>query len=222
MIFLLCPIPCRRISDVLLEAISTRQVLSLYQGLGTKNVQSFVSSFIYFYGYSYFKKLYLKKTGNKNIGTAANLIAATAAGVCTIVITQASQNCNFFQSTTPLSTGKWMLCVLSIDCPIIISANKQTDPELITCFVQTHPFLIVRHKIFSNIYYFTALRYNILKDADKWVWKIQRILEDPFRGYLEWCIWWSWHIYSFNIKPVYSGITLRIFIQMKPREDLLF
>ncbi|GAU14888.1 hypothetical protein TSUD_46810 [Trifolium subterraneum] len=70
----------RRISDVLWEAISKRQVLSLYQGLGTKNVQSFISSFIYFYGYSYFKKLYLKTTGNKNIGTTANLIAATMSG----------------------------------------------------------------------------------------------------------------------------------------------
>lgn len=68
-------------------------MLSLYQGLGTKNVQSFISSFIYFYGYSYFKKLYLKKTGNKTIGTTANLIAATAAGVCTIVVTQASHGC---------------------------------------------------------------------------------------------------------------------------------
>lgn len=65
-------------------------MLSLYQGLGTKNVQSFISSFIYFYGYSYFRKMYLKKTGNKSIGTTANLIVATAAGVCTIVITQAS------------------------------------------------------------------------------------------------------------------------------------
>lgn len=34
--------------------------------------------------------MYLKKTGNKSIGTTANLIVATAAGVCTIVITQAS------------------------------------------------------------------------------------------------------------------------------------
>lgn len=78
-------------------------MLSLCQGLGTKNVQSFVSSFIYFYGYSYFKRLYLVKSGNKNIGTVANLIAATAAGVCTILITQASLYFLLFQREITVS-----------------------------------------------------------------------------------------------------------------------
>ncbi|CAN6551570.1 unnamed protein product [Malus baccata var. baccata] len=78
----------RNISDVLWEAISTRQVLSLYQGLGTKNFQSFISQFIYFYGYSFFKRLYLEKSGNKNMGTRANLIVAAAAGACTVIVTQ--------------------------------------------------------------------------------------------------------------------------------------
>jgi len=32
----------------------------------------------------------LKRSGNRSIGTAANLVVATAAGVFTIVITQAS------------------------------------------------------------------------------------------------------------------------------------
>ncbi|KAB1214225.1 Peroxisomal adenine nucleotide carrier 1 [Morella rubra] len=72
----------RNISDVLWEAIATRQVLSLYQGLGTKNLQSFISQFIYFYGYSFFKRLYLEKSENKTIGTKANLIIAAAAGAC--------------------------------------------------------------------------------------------------------------------------------------------
>ncbi|TKY51117.1 Peroxisomal adenine nucleotide carrier 2 [Spatholobus suberectus] len=103
----------RRISDVLWEAISTHQVLSLYQGLGTKNVQSFVSSFIYFYGYSYFRKLYLKKTGNKSIGTTANLIVATAAGVCTIVITQPLDTAASRMQTSEFGKSKGLWKTLS-------------------------------------------------------------------------------------------------------------
>ncbi|KAL6952607.1 NAD(+) salvage pathway protein [Sarracenia purpurea var. burkii] len=80
----------RNISDVFWEAISNRQVLSLYQGLVTKNLQSFISQFIYFYGYSFFKKLYLKRSGSKSIGTKANLVLAAAAGACTVVVTQVS------------------------------------------------------------------------------------------------------------------------------------
>ncbi|PRQ38727.1 putative mitochondrial carrier domain-containing protein [Rosa chinensis] len=48
------PLKYRNISDVFWEAISIRQVLSLYQCLGTKNLQSFISQFIYFDGYSLF------------------------------------------------------------------------------------------------------------------------------------------------------------------------
>lgn len=70
------------------EAISTRQVLSLYQGLGTKNLQSFIAQFVYFYGYSYFKRLYLEKSGSKSMGTKANLVLAAAAGACTAIVTQ--------------------------------------------------------------------------------------------------------------------------------------
>jgi len=75
-----------------LEAISNRQVLSLYQGLGTKNLQSFISQFVYFYGYSYFKRLYLEKSGYKSIGTKANLVIAAAAGACTAIATQVRQH----------------------------------------------------------------------------------------------------------------------------------
>ncbi|KAI5400933.1 peroxisomal adenine nucleotide carrier 1 [Lathyrus oleraceus] len=103
----------RRISDVLWEAVSKRQVLSLYQGLGTKNVQSFISSFIYFYGYSYFKKLYLKKTGNKNIGTTANLIAATMSGVCTILITQPLDTASSRMQTSEFGKSKGLWQTLS-------------------------------------------------------------------------------------------------------------
>ncbi|GMJ11190.1 peroxisomal adenine nucleotide carrier 1 [Hibiscus trionum] len=78
----------RNLSDVLWEAVSNRQVLSLYQGLGTKNLQSFIAQFVYFYGYSYFKRLYLEKSGFKSIGTKSNLILAAAAGACTAIVTQ--------------------------------------------------------------------------------------------------------------------------------------
>ena len=73
---------------MLWEAVSTGHVGSLYQGIGTKNFQSFISSFIYFYGYSFLKRMYLKRSGNKKIGTKANLIVAAAAGACTVVLTQ--------------------------------------------------------------------------------------------------------------------------------------
>ncbi|CAI0460112.1 unnamed protein product [Linum tenue] len=78
----------RHLSDVLWEAMSNGQFLSLYQGLGTKNLQSFISQFVYFYGYSYFKRLYLEKSGSKKIGTKANLLLAAAAGACTAIATQ--------------------------------------------------------------------------------------------------------------------------------------
>ncbi|KAL2324365.1 hypothetical protein Fmac_023423 [Flemingia macrophylla] len=123
----------KRISDVLWEAISTRQVLSLYQGLGTKNVQSFVSSFIYFYGYSYFRKMYLKKTGNKTIGTVANLIVATAAGVCTIVITQPLDTASSRMQTSEfgkskglwktLSEGTWSEAFDGLGISILLTTN---------------------------------------------------------------------------------------------------
>lgn len=79
---------CRNISDVLVEAVSSGKILSLYQGLGTKNLQSFIAQFVYFYGYSYFKRLYLEKSGSKSIGTTANLLIAAAAGACTAITTQ--------------------------------------------------------------------------------------------------------------------------------------
>ncbi|XP_030470482.1 peroxisomal adenine nucleotide carrier 1-like [Syzygium oleosum] len=99
----------RNISDVLWEALSTRQILSLYQGLGTKNLQSFISQFVYFYGYSFFKRLYLKKSGNKSIGTRANLIIAAAAGACTVIVTQPLDTASSKMQTSEFgkSKGLW-------------------------------------------------------------------------------------------------------------------
>lgn len=99
----------RNLSDVLWEAISTRQVVSLYQGLGTKNLQSFIAQFVYFYGYSYFKRLYLEKSGSKTIGTKANLILAASAGACTALITQPLDTASSRMQTSAFgkSKGLW-------------------------------------------------------------------------------------------------------------------
>ncbi|KAK9919809.1 hypothetical protein M0R45_028386 [Rubus argutus] len=99
----------RNLSDVFWEAISTRQVLSLYQGLETKNLQSFISQFVYFYGYSYFKRLYLETSGAKSIGTTANLILAAAAGACTAIATQPLDTASSKMQTTAFgkSKGLW-------------------------------------------------------------------------------------------------------------------
>ncbi|XP_047945346.1 peroxisomal adenine nucleotide carrier 1-like [Salvia hispanica] len=99
----------RNISDVLWEAISQGQVLSLYQGLGTKNLQSFISQFIYFYGYSFFKRLYLRESKSKSIGTAANLLIAAAAGACTVIATQPLDTASSRMQTSDFgkSKGLW-------------------------------------------------------------------------------------------------------------------
>lgn len=99
----------RNISDVLWEAISTGHVGSLYQGLGTKNFQSFISSFIYFYGYSFLKRIYLKRSGYQKIGTRANLIVAAAAGACTVVLTQPLDTASSRMQTSEFgkSKGLW-------------------------------------------------------------------------------------------------------------------
>ncbi|CAI9768996.1 unnamed protein product [Fraxinus pennsylvanica] len=99
----------RKLSDVLWEAISSKQVLSLYQGLATKNLQSFFAQFVYFYGYSYFKRLYLAKTGSKSIGTKANLVLAAAAGACTAIVTQPLDTASSRMQTTAFgkSKGLW-------------------------------------------------------------------------------------------------------------------
>lgn len=103
----------RNLSDVLWEAISTRQVLSLYQGLGTKNLQSFISSFIYFYGYSFFRKLHIERSGSKSISTKANLIIAAVAGACTVAITQPLDTAASRMQTSEFGKSKGLIKTLS-------------------------------------------------------------------------------------------------------------
>ncbi|GKV38540.1 hypothetical protein SLEP1_g46443 [Rubroshorea leprosula] len=123
----------RSISDVLWEAISTHQVLSLYQGLGTKNLQSFISQFIYFYGYSFFKRLYLEKSGRKTIGTRANLLIAAAAGACTVIIIQPLDTASSRMQTSEfgksrglwktLSEGTWSEAFDGLGISLLLTSN---------------------------------------------------------------------------------------------------
>ncbi|GMH28466.1 hypothetical protein Nepgr_030309 [Nepenthes gracilis] len=103
----------RNLTDVLWEAIRDGQVLSLYQGLGTKNLQSLISQFVYFYGYSFFKRLYLKKSGKKLLGTKANLIVAAAAGACTCIITQPLDTASSRMQTSEFGKSKGLWKTLS-------------------------------------------------------------------------------------------------------------
>ncbi|XP_059632545.1 peroxisomal adenine nucleotide carrier 1-like [Cornus florida] len=103
----------RNISDVLWEAISTGQVISLYQGLGTKNLQSFISQFIYFYGYNFFKRVYLEKSGSKSMGTKANLLIAAAAGACTVIVTQPLDTVSSRMQTIEFGKSKGLMETLS-------------------------------------------------------------------------------------------------------------
>ncbi|KAL6132688.1 hypothetical protein ACLB2K_064927 [Fragaria x ananassa] len=123
----------RNLSDVFWEAISTRQVLSLYQGLETKNLQSFISQFVYFYGYSYFKRIYLETSGSKSIGTTANLILAAAAGACTAIATQPLDTASSRMQTTAfgkskglwktLTEGTWSDAFDGLGISLLLTAN---------------------------------------------------------------------------------------------------
>ncbi|CAA6654153.1 unnamed protein product [Spirodela intermedia] len=123
----------RNLSDVLWEAVSSRQILSLYQGIGTKNLQSFISQFVYFYGYSYFKRLYLEKSGFKSIGTKANLVVAAAAGACTAIVTQPLDTASSRMQTSEfgksrglwetLSDGSWSEAFDGLGISLLLTSN---------------------------------------------------------------------------------------------------
>lgn len=123
----------KNLSDVLWEAVSTHQILSLYQGLGTKNLQSFISQFVYFFGYSYFKRLYLERSGNKSIGTKANLVVAAAAGACTAIVTQPLDTASARMQTSAfgkskslwetLSEGSWSQAFDGLGVSLLLTSN---------------------------------------------------------------------------------------------------
>ncbi|KAJ4968938.1 hypothetical protein NE237_015639 [Protea cynaroides] len=143
----------RHLSDVLWEAISTGQVVSLYQGLGTKNLQSFISQFVYFYGYSYFRKLYLRRSRMKSIGTKANLIVAAAAGACTVIITQPLDVASSRMQTSAfgkskglwktLSEGTWSELFDGLGISLLLTSNPAIQ---YTVFDQLKQRLLTRQK----------------------------------------------------------------------------
>lgn len=123
----------RNLSDVLWEAIRNGQVLSLYQGLGTKNLQSVIQQFIYFYGYSFLKRLYLEKSTFKSMGTKANLIVAAAAGALTVIITQPLDTASSKMQTSEfgkskglwktLTEGSWSDAFDGLGISLLLTAN---------------------------------------------------------------------------------------------------
>ncbi|KAF8719862.1 hypothetical protein HU200_024623 [Digitaria exilis] len=143
----------RNLSDVFWEAIRKRQLLSLYQGLNTKNVQSFISSFFYFYGYSYFKRLYLEKSGAKSIGTTANLLVAAAAGACTVIVTQPLDTAASRMQTSAfgkskglretLAEGTWMEAFDGLGISLILTCNPSIQ---YTAFDQLKQRIIQRQR----------------------------------------------------------------------------
>lgn len=54
-------------------------------------------------------------------------------------------------------------------------------------------------------YYHLAPGYCLFEDANKRVWKIQRAMEDTYRGYMEWCIWWFGDLSFVDLKSCNSG-----------------
>ncbi|GLJ15284.1 hypothetical protein SUGI_0250100 [Cryptomeria japonica] len=143
----------RNLSDVLLEAISTRQIHSLYQGLGTKNLQSVISQFIYFYSYSYFKRLYLNRSKKKYMETKANLVIAAAAGACTALITQPLDTASARMQTSEfgkskglwqtLTEGSWGKAFDGVGVSLLLTSNPAIQ---YTVFEQLKRRLLVKQK----------------------------------------------------------------------------
>ncbi|KAH7421626.1 hypothetical protein KP509_13G068000 [Ceratopteris richardii] len=139
--------------DVFKEALQSRQLLSLYQGLGTKNIQSFVSQFIYFYSYGYIKNLYLKRSKKEKMGTGANLIVAAAAGACTAIATQPLDTASARMQTSSfgksrglwetLSAGDWKQAFDGLGASLVLTSNPAVQ---YTVFEQLKNRLITRQR----------------------------------------------------------------------------
>ncbi|KAH0726799.1 hypothetical protein AABB24_001781 [Solanum stoloniferum] len=142
------------LSDVLVEAISKGKILSLYQGLGTKNLQSFIAQFVYFYGYSYFKRLYLEKSGSKSIGTTANLLIAAAAGACTAITTQPLDTASSRMQTSAFGKSKSLWKTLTEG-----SWSEAFDGLGISLLLTSNP--AIQYTVFDQ------LKQRLLKDKEK-------------------------------------------------------
>lgn len=96
-------------------------------------MQSVIQQFVYFYGYSFLKRLYLKKSNFKSMGTKANLIVAAAAGACTVLITQPLDTASSKMQTSEfgkskglwktLTEGKWSDAFDGLGISLLLTAN---------------------------------------------------------------------------------------------------
>ncbi|CAI5507827.1 unnamed protein product [Closterium sp. Naga37s-1] len=100
------------IADVLREAVASGDISSLYAGLATKNMQSVLTGFVYFYAYSFFKTRYLASAHQKNLGLLANLAVAASAGACTAVVTQPWDTLSARMQTSRPGEGKGFVQML--------------------------------------------------------------------------------------------------------------
>ncbi|KAK8959884.1 Peroxisomal adenine nucleotide carrier 1 [Platanthera guangdongensis] len=149
----------RNFSDVLFEAISKGQILSLYQGLGTKNLQSVIAQFVYFYGYSYFKRLYVVKSGVKSIGTTMNLVIAAIAGACTAIVTQPldtaasrMQTCAFGKSKglwETLTNGSWTEAFDGLSISLVLTSNPAI--QVLLCLFKNLIEIWVQYTVFDQL-----------------------------------------------------------------------
>ncbi|EFJ21648.1 hypothetical protein SELMODRAFT_82841 [Selaginella moellendorffii] len=139
--------------DVMREAIASNRILSLYQGLGTKNLQSVISQFIYFYAYSYFKQLYLRRSKAKYLGTTANLLVAAAAGTCTAIAIQPLDSASAKMQTSTfgkskslwktLTGGNWKDAFDGLSASLVLVSNPAIQ---YTVFEQLKGLLVKRHR----------------------------------------------------------------------------
>ncbi|KAJ8326712.1 hypothetical protein QVD99_005502 [Batrachochytrium dendrobatidis] len=73
--------------DALLKIYKSEGLQGLYAGMGSGLFGTVVSSFSYFYIYGHVRGEYLKRIGNKEVGTAMELIlGATAGALCQIFV----------------------------------------------------------------------------------------------------------------------------------------
>nr|CAD1829451.1 unnamed protein product [Ananas comosus var. bracteatus] len=68
-----------------------------------------------FQGANYFKRLYLKKSGTKSVGTKANLVVAAAAGACTAIVTQPLDTASSRMQTSAFGKSKGLWETLAED-----------------------------------------------------------------------------------------------------------
>ncbi|XP_057992695.1 peroxisomal adenine nucleotide carrier 1 isoform X2 [Hevea brasiliensis] len=83
--------------------------------------------------YSFFKRLYLEKSGNKRIGAKANLLVAAAAGACTVIVTQPLDTASSRMQTSAfgkseglwktLSEGTWSEAFDGLGISLLLTSN---------------------------------------------------------------------------------------------------